>query len=129
MKSMHPWSPFKKINNRLCVDLTKLNDTVRREKLILPAVDQTLAMLSGAAVFSKLDCYSGLFQIPLTSNCTHLTTFITLVGRFCFKRLPFGVTSASEVYQKKDVCDIGQARRSSMFNRTRTRVRQGPIGT
>ena len=40
---------------RLCIDLTKLNDAVLREKLILAAVDQTLAMLSGAAVLSKLD--------------------------------------------------------------------------
>ena len=86
---------------RLCVDLTKLNDAVRREKLILPAVDQTLAILSGAAVFSKLDCNSGFYQIPLTSNCTHLTAFISHFGRFCFKRLPFGVTSVSEVYQKR----------------------------
>ena len=86
---------------RLCFYLTKLNNAVRREKLILPAVDQTLAMLSGAAVFSKLDSNSGFFQISLTSNCTHLTTFITSCGGFCFKCLLFGVTSASEVYQKR----------------------------
>ena len=86
---------------RLCVDPKKLNDATRREKLILPAVDQRLAMLPCTAVFSKLDCNSGFFQIPLTSNCTHLTTFITPFGRFCFKRLPFGVTPASEVYQKR----------------------------
>ena len=53
------------------------------------------------AVFSKLDCNSGFFQITLTYNCTHLTTLITPFGRFCFKRLPFEVTSASEVYQKR----------------------------
>ena len=88
-------------NIRLCVDLTKLNNAVRREKLILPAADQTLAMLSGMAVFSKLDCNSRFFQIPLISKCTHVTTLITPFGRFCFKCLPFGVTSTSEVYQKK----------------------------
>ena len=87
---------------RLRIDLKKkLNKAVRRKKLILPAVDQTLAMLSSATVFLKLDCNSGLFQIPLTSNYTHLSTFITPFGHFCFKRLPFGVTLASEVYQKR----------------------------
>ena len=30
-----------------------------------------------------------------------LTTFITPVGRFCFNRLPFGITSAPEFYQKR----------------------------
>ncbi len=86
---------------RLCVDLTSLNDAVLRERHMLPAVDQTLAMLSGATVFSKLDCNSSFFQIPLTPSCRHLTTFISPMGRFCFRRLPQGLSSASEVYQKR----------------------------
>ena len=39
---------------RICVDLTKLNQCVRRERHILPSVEQTLAQLGGATVFSKL---------------------------------------------------------------------------
>ena len=39
---------------RLCVDLTKLNVSVRRERHVLPAVDQIVAQLSGAKVFTKL---------------------------------------------------------------------------
>lgn len=30
-----------------------------------------------------------------------LTTFITPVGRFCFGRLPFGITYAPEIFQQK----------------------------
>lgn len=37
---------------RICVDLTKLNDSVRRERYPLPAVEQTLAQITGAWVFS-----------------------------------------------------------------------------
>ena len=33
---------------RICVDLTKLNQNVRRECLMLPSVEQTLAQLGGA---------------------------------------------------------------------------------
>ncbi len=40
---------------RICVDLTKLNTNVMREHHILPAVEQTLAQVSGARYFSKLE--------------------------------------------------------------------------
>ena len=44
---------------RICVDLTKLNESVRRERHILPSVDHILARLSGATVFTKLDANAG----------------------------------------------------------------------
>jgi hypothetical protein len=39
---------------RICIDLTKLNLCVCRERHPLPAVEQTLAQLAGAQVFTKL---------------------------------------------------------------------------
>ena len=86
---------------RLCVDLTKLNDSVRREKHMLPSVEQILAQLSGAKVFSKIDANSGFHQIPLAKESALLTTFITPFGRFCYNRLPFGITSAPEHFQRR----------------------------
>ena len=50
---------------RLCVDLTKLNESVKRERHILPPVEETLAQLKDSTVFSKLDANSGFWQIPL----------------------------------------------------------------
>ena len=86
---------------RICVDLTHLNDSVCRERHPLPAVDQTLAQLAGAKIFSKLDANSGFWQIPLSQDSIPLTTFITPFGRFCFHRLPFGITSAPEHFQRR----------------------------
>ncbi|KAI2666998.1 Retrovirus-related Pol polyprotein from transposon 17.6 [Labeo rohita] len=86
---------------RICVDLTPLNAAVKRERHILPAVDQTLAMMSDAKVFTKLDARSGFWQIPLTPESRPLTTFITLFGRYFFNRLPFGIASASEHFQRR----------------------------
>ena len=65
---------------RICVDLTKLNESVCRERHVLPAVDQVLAQLSGATVFSKLDTNSGFWQIRLAEASRKLTTFITPMG-------------------------------------------------
>jgi hypothetical protein len=78
----------------ICVDMTHLNDSVERERLILPAVDKTLARLEGATVFTKLDATSGFWQVPLQKDSQLITTFITPEGRYYFKRLPFGITSA-----------------------------------
>ena len=80
--------PNKKV--RICVDLTHLDKSVRRERHPLPALEQSMALLAGARVFSTLDRQSAL-----------LTTFITRFGRYCFHRRPFGITSAPEHFQRR----------------------------
>ena len=86
---------------RICVDLKPLNESVLREVHPIPHVDEILARISGATVFSKLDANSGFWQIPLAPESRLLTTFITLYGRFCFNKLPFGISSAPELFQKR----------------------------
>lgn len=86
---------------RICVDLKPLNENVLREVHPLPKVDDTLAQLTGAKVFSKLDANSGFWQIPLAKASQPLTTFITPFGRYCFNKLPFGISSAPEHFQKR----------------------------
>ena len=86
---------------RICVDLTKLIENVRRERHILPSVDHILTQLSGAAVFTKLDANVGFWQIKLSEEFTLYTTFITPFRRYCFKRLSFRITSVLEFFQNK----------------------------
>ena len=93
--------PKKSGDVRICVDLKPLNESVLRETHPLPGVDETLAQLTGATVMSKLDANSGFWQIPLAKNCRELTTFITPFGRYCFNKLPFGISSAPEHFQKR----------------------------
>ena len=93
--------PKKSGEVRICVDLKPLNSNVLREVYPPPAVDETLAQLTGAAIFSKLDANSGFWQIPFAATSRHLTTFITPFGRYYFNKLPFGITSAPEYFQKK----------------------------
>ena len=57
--------------------------------------------MSGAKYFSKLDASSGYWQIPLDEASSNLTAFSTPFGRYKYTRLPFGLPSASEVFQKK----------------------------
>ena len=60
--------PKKNGTIRICVDLKMLNESVLREVHPLPKVDETLALLSGATCFSKLDANSGFWQIPLSTD-------------------------------------------------------------
>uniref|UniRef100_A0A3B3DHQ9 ribonuclease H n=1 Tax=Oryzias melastigma TaxID=30732 RepID=A0A3B3DHQ9_ORYME len=91
---------------RICVDFTKMNQAVCREKYILPSVEHTLGMLAGATVFSKLDANMGFWQVPLTEESAKYTTFITPFGRYYFNRLPFGIASAPEHFQKMMVTEV-----------------------
>ena len=86
---------------RICVDSKPLNENVLREVHPLPKVDDTLAQLTGAKFFSKLDANSGFWQIPLAKKSQLLTTFVTPFGRYCFNKMPFGISSAPEHFQKR----------------------------
>lgn len=85
---------------RLCADLRKPNKAVKREKYVLPRVEEMTPRLAGSKVFTSLDAASGFYQIPLHEESRMLTTFITPFGRYAFCRLPFGITSAPEIFQK-----------------------------
>ena len=86
---------------RICVDLSRLNEKVKRENFPLPSIDQSLGLLSGAKYFSKIDLNFGFWQTKLSDDSKLLTTFITPFGRFAFNRLVMGLSSSSEYFQKR----------------------------
>ena len=84
---------------RICIDLKLLSENVQRKVHPLPSVDDTLAQLAGAKIFSTLNANSGFWQVPLEQSSRLLTTFLTPYGRYCFNKLPFGICSAPEHFQ------------------------------
>ena len=92
--------PKKNRSVRICVNLKPLNQSVLREVHPIPRVDEALAQLAGASAFSKLDANCRFWKIPLSPESRLLTTFIMPFGQFCFNKLPFGILSAPELYQK-----------------------------
>ena len=59
------------------------------------------AELSDVKYFSILEANSGFWQIPLDKESSDLCCFNSVFGRHKFLRLPYGVHSASEVFQKR----------------------------
>ncbi|GBM44408.1 hypothetical protein AVEN_139041-1 [Araneus ventricosus] len=67
----------------------------------MASVDYTLTEFNKVKISSVIDANSGFRQIMLHPESSGLTTFITPFGRFKFKSLPFGISSAPEVCQKR----------------------------
>ena len=60
--------PKKNRKIRICVNMKRLNESMLREVYHLPQVDDALAQLTGARIFSKLDARSGFWQNPLAEE-------------------------------------------------------------
>lgn len=62
---------------------------------------------------SFLDAYFGYHQIPLFGSDQECTTFITAIGLYCYKVIPFGLKNGGAIYQRlvtKMFCDeIGKS--------------------
>ena len=83
---------------RICTDYKKLNAAIKRERYVLPTVEDILHKLKGSTIFTKLDATSGFWQIPLDDESAKLTTFISPFGRYFYRRLPQGITSTPEIF-------------------------------
>ena len=86
---------------RLCLDPQQLNKALKRERYPLPVIDDVLPDLSRAKVFTKVDARNGYWHMQKDDQLSKLTTFDTPYRRYRWKRLPFGVSVASEIFQKR----------------------------
>ncbi len=86
---------------RICVDLKPLNRGVLREAHPIPTVDDILAQITKGAFFSKLDAKRVLADTASRTMATTDYFYHTNIGRYCFKKLPFGISSPPEVFQKR----------------------------
>ena len=86
---------------RICIDPRDLNKAIQREYFPMMAIEEVVAGMPQAKVFSVLDATSGYWQVKLDEASSKLCTFNTPYGRYRFTRLPFGIKSAPEVFQHR----------------------------
>ena len=92
---------------RMCLDPNNLNKFVLREHCALPVAEEVLSELNGAQYFTKLDAKDGFWHISLDEESSYLTTFGTPFGRYRYLRLPFGLKSSNEIFQKRMSATFG----------------------
>ena len=78
----------------MCIDYTDLNKACPKDSYPLPSID----WLIDAASF--LDAYLGYNQIPMHPLDEEKTAFITIIGNYCYKVMPFGLKNAGATYQR-----------------------------
>ena len=79
-----------------------MNKAIKREHHTIPTLQDIVTEFTGKTVFSTLDLKDGYWQIQLDEESSQLCTFSSPFGRYRFTRMPFGIRSASEVFQKKN---------------------------
>ena len=85
---------------RVCLDPKELNKAIKRPHYRTPTLDEITHKLAGASMFSKLDARHGYWSVKLDDESNILTTFNSPFGRYCFKRLPFGLNLSQYVFQR-----------------------------
>lgn len=90
---------------RICLDPKELNEAIKREHYQIPTIEEVATRLHGAKLFSVLDARDGFWHIKLDEESSYLTTFNTPFGRYRWKRMPFGISSAPEVFQRR-MCEV-----------------------
>ena len=78
-----------------------LNHALLRENYPLPTTEEVAFRLHGKKVFTSLDVSNGFWHVVQDRECSFCTKFNTPFGRYHYKRMPFGIRSAPEVFQTK----------------------------
>ena len=102
-----PWSvgmvvvPKKTRTILICVNLKPLNGNVQREVHPLPTVDDTLAQLTGAKMFSTLDTNSGFWLVPLEKSSRLLTTSLCFRDATVLIKCSLGYVALLNTFRSK----------------------------
>ena len=86
---------------RICIDQKHLNQNIKRSHYPLPTIEDLLPDLSKTKIFSVVDAKNGFWHVELDDESSYLTTFNTPFGRYHWLRMPFGISSAPEEYQRR----------------------------
>ena len=86
---------------RICIDPRDLNKAIKRPKYQIPTLDDILPQLAKARVYTVVDAKDGFHQVQLDKPSSYLTTFWTPFGRYRYQRMPFGISSAPEEFQRR----------------------------
>jgi hypothetical protein len=85
---------------RTLTDLRRLNAQIRRKPFPLPNISDLLRKLSGFKYATAIELSMGYYHIPLDLEEQTLCTTILPWGKYQYKRLPMGVKTSPDIFQR-----------------------------
>ena len=85
---------------RFVVDYCRLNSVTQGDGYPLPSISSVLDAVSQGRVFAKCDLVGGYWQISIRQSDRHKTAFCTHLGLYEFLRLPFGLKTTPNTFQR-----------------------------
>ena len=104
--SLSPWASgvvMVKENSgelRFCCDFRPLNEVTVKGAYPLPRIDESLARLGKAKIYTSIDLAWAFWQIPVRRADRQKTAFACELGLFEWQRMPFGMCNASVTFQR-----------------------------
>ena len=84
----------------ICIDYTDLNKACPKDSFPLPKIDQLVDATSGHKLLSFMDAFSGYNQIRMAPEDEEKMTFVTDMGLYCYKVMPFGLKNMEATFQR-----------------------------
>jgi hypothetical protein len=83
---------------RFYINFRKLNALTYKDRYPLPLINETLAKISQAKIFTKLNIRQAFYRIQIDPLVEDLTTFYTRYSVYKCKVLSFGLTNGPATY-------------------------------
>ena len=93
------WKKEKK-DIRLCLDFRQLNQVTEKPVYPVPNINEMIDVLNGSVYFSSIDLGNAYYQVELDQESQEKTAFSTKSEKYCFTRMPFGISAAPFTFQK-----------------------------
>ncbi len=85
---------------RFCVDFRKLNELTKKDPYPLPLIDEMMARICKAKIFTKIDIQQAFHRVRIHQDSEDLVSFRSRYGTFKYRVMPFGLTNAPATFQR-----------------------------
>ena len=85
---------------RFCVDYRRLNEIIKRNRYSIPLIDEILTRVQGCKYLTRLDIIAAFNKLRMHSESEDYMIFVTSLGIYKYRVLPFGLTNGSATYQQ-----------------------------
>ena len=84
---------------RFYMDYRKLNAITKRNRYPLPLIEEVIGKILGCKHLTRLDVIAAFNKLRMDPDSEDLTTFITALGSYKYRVLPFGLTNGPSSFQ------------------------------